>query len=371
MIKLPYGGPGASFDEQELIDYIKSKNRDYIIQGQQQCRLENHTKPNSLDYWLRVNHSKGRRDTKQAVNEVIQQLVATGKFVIERRLSCPDSGRRCKGLRLAKVKIVSRNGTEIKNSFVERLFYKVILSKYTDYDKAPPISGETEDFKWQLSKDQLAIEMKTHCATAGEAKKKAEEFLKDWEIWIGINQGPNNLKFRFESAEIVDLNLNNHKSILSRRASLSCISTTLDAILHISHNEFVPPPQNFKVSPEVEMMFIKYKMYHEGRASLLGMAYWCLTVMENAAGGRHKAADQYRIEPKVLSKLGELCSDRGDVKQARKMKAKAGTTPLKPSEQKWILTVVKRLILRVGEYAYDPVARPTKITMADFPALTH
>ena len=30
--------------------------------------------------------------------------------------------------------------------------------------------------------------------------------------------------------------------------------------------------QNFRASPEVEMMFIRYKMYREGRESLLGMA---------------------------------------------------------------------------------------------------
>jgi hypothetical protein len=100
MIRLPYGGPLASFDEQELIDHIKSKFRNHIIQGQQQCGLQNHTKPNSLDYWLRVNHSKGRSDTKQAVNEIVEQLISTGKFAIAEDLVCPDSGRKCKGLRI-------------------------------------------------------------------------------------------------------------------------------------------------------------------------------------------------------------------------------------------------------------------------------
>ena len=38
-------------------------------------------------------------DTKQAVNEVIQQLVATGDFE-EGCFLCPDSGRMCKGIRL-------------------------------------------------------------------------------------------------------------------------------------------------------------------------------------------------------------------------------------------------------------------------------
>lgn len=52
MIKLPHGGPGAQFDE----------------------------------------------------NEVIDQLAATGQFEIAYGLICPDSGKRCKGLRMISKK---------------------------------------------------------------------------------------------------------------------------------------------------------------------------------------------------------------------------------------------------------------------------
>lgn len=99
MIKLPYGGRNAKFDEQELIEHIRKSFRNYIIQGQQNCSLLNHTKPNSLDYWLRVNYAE-ESDTKQAVNEVMDQLVETGLFEIEDDLPCPDSGRPCKGIKL-------------------------------------------------------------------------------------------------------------------------------------------------------------------------------------------------------------------------------------------------------------------------------
>jgi hypothetical protein len=102
MIKLPHGGPGACFDEQELIDHIKSKFRDHIIQGQKACTLKNHTKPNSLDYWLRENHSMGKSGTMQATNEVVEQLEATEMFYVVEDLSCPDSGQPCKGLKLTK-----------------------------------------------------------------------------------------------------------------------------------------------------------------------------------------------------------------------------------------------------------------------------
>jgi Mrr N-terminal domain len=42
---------------------------------------------------------------------------------------------------------------------------------------------------------------------------------------------------------------------------------------------------------------------------------------------------------------------------------------LKPAERAWIRAVVKRLILRVGEYAYDPVSKLQLLTMDDFPSI--
>jgi type II secretory pathway component PulJ len=100
-IELPHGGPGAGFPLSALADHIRSTGRDYIIQGQQRCTLAEHTKLNSLDYWLRQNCTE-RKDTRQAVNQVLDTLVATGHFEVARGLLCPDSGRRCKGLRLVK-----------------------------------------------------------------------------------------------------------------------------------------------------------------------------------------------------------------------------------------------------------------------------
>jgi hypothetical protein len=81
MIRLPYGG---QFDERELVTYIRASRRDYIIQGQQAVAKANHTKPHSLDYWLR--QFANNPDTKQGEASVIEALVATGLFVFVKRL---------------------------------------------------------------------------------------------------------------------------------------------------------------------------------------------------------------------------------------------------------------------------------------------
>jgi len=96
MIKLPYG---TSFNENALVAHIRASGRNYIIQGQQASSFANHTKPHSLDYWLRQNYASNY-DTKQAENSVLDALVATGLFAIVAKLKCPDSGARCKGVRL-------------------------------------------------------------------------------------------------------------------------------------------------------------------------------------------------------------------------------------------------------------------------------
>lgn len=97
-IQLPHGGKGAGFYVSQLIAHIRSTGRDYIIQGQQHVTRKNHTKPQSLDVWLRQNFTS-RIDVAQAVNEVIDRLVLTGLFT-EGKFNCPDSGESCKGIKL-------------------------------------------------------------------------------------------------------------------------------------------------------------------------------------------------------------------------------------------------------------------------------
>lgn len=252
---------------------------------------------------------------------------------------------------------------------VEELYYRAVCPENEDYDQASLAYGETEDFNWQLSKDQLVIQMKTHCATENEAREIVVEYLKAWEVTAGLLHGPDNLGFKFSSSTVVDHPSSKEKDQDTHTNQGSSETILLVEETHISHDKFPPFPKNFKVSQEVEMMFFRYKLYRQGRETLLNMAYWCLMVMEYSSGGRQEAADHYRIEYRVLRKLLELCWTRGDINVARKLKENASITPLKPSEREWIKAVIKRLILRAGEYAFDPVHKLPLITMADFPAV--
>lgn len=95
MIELSYGG---QFGERALAEHIRATGRDYIVQGQRACALADHTSPGSLDYWLR--QFAPNPDAKQAGNAVVNKLVATRLFKVADDLQCPDSGEKCKGIRL-------------------------------------------------------------------------------------------------------------------------------------------------------------------------------------------------------------------------------------------------------------------------------
>ncbi|HIE31994.1 MAG TPA: hypothetical protein EYP67_06400 [Methanosarcinales archaeon] len=101
---------------------------------------------------------------------------------------------------------------------------------------------------------------------------------------------------------------------------------------------------------------------------LEGRAAW----RDKATGKkREKAAKQYCIDIKVLDTLGKLCTAKGDATEARKYPENGAFTPLNPKEKEWIVSVIKILISRVGEYGYahSTGAKLKQITMGDFPKI--
>lgn len=111
VVDLPYGG-GARINELDLVDFIRASRppRNYIIGGGSKVALAKHRKKHSLDYWLR--QRSRYPDTMQAVPSVTDALVATGLFVAEDKLLCPDSDKYCKGLRLSEMVLARINRPE-------------------------------------------------------------------------------------------------------------------------------------------------------------------------------------------------------------------------------------------------------------------
>lgn len=257
----------------------------------------------------------------------------------------------------------------MKDPHVKSLHYHVVPGPHVDYEKAVPITVETDEFTLHVNQKEATFEMKEHYATEEEAKAVADTFLRCWEVLIGLEQNPGDLKFGLQRADVVDrAPAETDSTVLNVHSSVH-LHTAMDAVLHVSRGKFPSPPQDFAVSPDVETMYTRYRAFREGRESLLAMAYMCLTVLEASAGGRANAANKYSIAKPVLDMIGKLCSEMGCPDEARKTPKNGPYVPLSGQEKDWIAQVIKAIIRRAGECDYDPRATFRQLTLNDFPRL--
>ena len=115
----------------------------------------------------------------------------------------------------------------------------------------------------------------------------------------------------------------------------------------------------------------RLRRYRSGGESLTATAYWMLTKIEAAFGGRRAgharegAANALRVDEKILATIGRL-SARADSEVGRK--AKGDTTPLNGPELAWLESAITRLTRRAGEFAASSGNLPI-VTMSDLPKL--
>ena len=213
--------------------------------------------------------------------------------------------------------------------------------------------------------------MLSHYPTANEAKAVVEPYLRSWEILIGLKNDPDDLRLVYEHADVIEryppktdgntFSLHAHSS--------SHVTTSENVTIHVSRGEYPSLPNSFSTSPDAETMYLRYKSYRQNRETLTSMAYMCLTVLQASAGGRKEAARQYSIDHEVLDALGRLSSIKGSPEEVRKFPKNGMFEPLSPTEREWIIQVIKAIILRVGEYAYDRKTKLKQIAIEDFTEL--
>ena len=185
---------------------------------------------------------------------------------------------------------------------VKALYYKIIFGKNVDYDNSPPLFQNTDEFDFSLDQKSAVFAMKQHYATVKEARSIVEEYLRAWDILIGLEHDPGDIQLKFNHADIIDqapsMSDKHFKNFQGHCSIQTHVSDTVS--LHVSRGKYPSFPKNFRASIDVETMYLRYKSYRQGRETLTSMAYMCLTILETSAGGRIKAEKQYNIES-VLS----------------------------------------------------------------------
>lgn len=258
---------------------------------------------------------------------------------------------------------------------IKTLFYKAIPGKNVDYEKAPPVEGSFQHFNVRLENGRVSFEMKTHFSTTEEAREITDDFVKRWEIITGLEQDPGDLQFSYDGADIIDLKpdeIEGNTGTLN--VSLEGAILLSGAVsLQINRGKYPSFPTNIAISPDLEVMYSRYKTFRENRESLTSMAYFCLTVLEHRFSNgkkRKAAANFYRIDYEILDKIGQFTARKGTASDARKYPDSGNFIPLNSQERTWLDVAIKRLILRVGERNINPNEDVPIITMADLPTLS-
>jgi hypothetical protein len=253
----------------------------------------------------------------------------------------------------------------MRDPHVESLTYRLAPDATWEYVNAPRLEGEIDEFRFDLENGTLALHMKKHFASVEEARASATGFLFVWEVDAALRHGRGAIRFIFQDAQLVDRIPPPPGTLEAHVTGTALVVTAGEVTVRITSAAYPGPPSNMKSTPDLESLWLRYDGYRAKREPLSTMAYFCLTVLETAAGNRSQASKQFNIEFEVLKKIGELTANRGDRATARKMHA--NLAPYTPLEIGWIEEAIKLTIRRVAEIAAG--ATCAKMTMKDLPAL--
>jgi len=258
----------------------------------------------------------------------------------------------------------------MRDPHVKSLRYRVLSSEDVTFDQPPPVEWDTDDFHMILEDNVATFEMQRHYPSEEAAREAVEPNLRRWQLEAALRSNRVEIQFDFDAAEITDRDPPPPGSTQVIAVTAIGSAEMFGAVkVHVTRNHYPDPPGNFAVSPDVESMWSRYQQYLDGREPLASMAYFCLTAVEGSTGiprgARPEASRRYRISERVLSKLGDLTSNVGSERTARKLPPPTGRRDHTGQEIAWIEAAVKALIRRMGEYAYDPTHTWPQVTMKD------
>jgi hypothetical protein len=261
----------------------------------------------------------------------------------------------------------------MRDPHVVKLFYRLVVDEHTTYDNPPPVEDETDAFTVRLANERLTFEMKQHFASEQEARVAADEYVRAWAVHAALTNQPGTAGFAFEKAEIIDRdpppsglvtgNVNVHVA--------DAVAAAEGVVVHATRTRYTEPPGHFRLTPDADTLWHRYKGYLASHEPLLSMAYFCLTYLEWLAAkqrlrrpenNRQAAARVFHVHQEILGTLGKLTA-KGDEMTARKVDWGDAPLPLTSAETAWVDAAIKAIILRVG----DPTL--PQVTMADLPAI--
>jgi hypothetical protein len=152
-------------------------------------------------------------------------------------------------------------GESMKDPHVERLHYRVVTTERVNFDNAPDLYEENDDFRMIVGKGRGTFEMKRHFASEHEAREVVERFLKNWDVFITLAIGPGVLKFDFDRSELIDLappEKGKGSKFLSNHIR---VGVYVKGSITRSFASYPSPPKDFILSSDAETLYVRYKAY--------------------------------------------------------------------------------------------------------------
>jgi hypothetical protein len=255
----------------------------------------------------------------------------------------------------------------MEDPHIGALYYQVKPEEGISYENPAPVSVSEPAFDGELAGGRFIARMRQHFPTEEEARVQVDSYLRAWEVSAALRRGRAEVHFVFDHADVIERAPAQPGVVRMFCQGGRATVTMSDSVsAHITSPRYPQPPITFKVSPLVETLWRRYERYVSGREPLFAMAYFCLTAIEKAAGDRRAAATKFSLDLKVLSKMGELSSSRGDELEARKMTSGAPRQAT-VSERAWIETTIRKIIEHIG--ASEAGAPIKTLTLADLPTI--
>lgn len=256
----------------------------------------------------------------------------------------------------------------MRDPHVEAIHYKIGSVETISYENPKPMTFSNHLGEFSLSDGKLRITPVEHFAGENEARTALEPFLRAWEINTDLNSNFGMVRFEFERVELVDRAPPlPGGSIVVTLEGASMVMIGSSVIVRLTCREYPNPPTAFSATPEVMHAYRRWLRYRAGNEPLQSMAYFVLTLIESAAGGRPLASQTFQIHPDILNTMGRLSSTKGDAITARKAISQKQFQDLSPAEKQWLEEAVRCVVQRLGEHASG--AQGSVITMAKLPQI--
>jgi hypothetical protein len=202
--------------------------------------------------------------------------------------------------------------------------------------------------------------------TPESARAVVEPFLRVWELEAALFSAQDGFEFEYQNAEMERPPSSTNSDVLTGTGTFIISGQKVTLSKSTNRANYPNPPVGLAWNSDVEVLRLCYRQYFDDRRRLGDAAYFCLTVLERAAGDRAKAAIRFHVASAVLNKIGMLTDQKGG-NEARK--AKGAQNEFTNEERGWLEAAMKNIMRRVAQVAHDPNASYPQLTMADLPPI--